>query len=136
MNPGNQIESEIIYFDGICVVCNSFVDFILKHDSHQKYLFASLQGLHAQKNLNSHLINPPQSIVLRKYGDALTHSDAVLQILIGLEGWWKMAWLAYIFPKFIRDLAYVSFARIRYQVFGKKDVCRLPTPSEKNRFLE
>ena len=42
----------IIYFDGICGLCNSFVSFLLKIDSSSNLKFATIQGESGQKLLN------------------------------------------------------------------------------------
>jgi predicted DCC family thiol-disulfide oxidoreductase YuxK len=74
--------------------------------------------------------------VLLVDGVTYTKSSAVLKALgiIGMP--WSVFCLFYIIPKFIRDTIYNQIAKNRYKLFGKKDSCRLPTPSEKKRFLK
>ncbi|MBC7465436.1 MAG: thiol-disulfide oxidoreductase DCC family protein [Bdellovibrio sp.] len=126
----------IIFFDGVCSLCNGFIDFILKRDQKKAFEFSSLQSQFARKIL------PPQnlsldSIVLLEDQKVYTNSTAVLRILFEIGGGWNLfAVLASILPVWLRDRIYQTIARNRYKLFGKKDTCRLPSPEEKNRFLE
>lgn len=126
----------IIFFDGVCTLCNGFVDFVLKRDRKNQFHFSSLQSEFARKQLpiqNQGL----DSVVLMEDQKVYTRSTAILRILFELGGWWNIfAVLASIFPIWFRDVIYKFIADRRYQIFGKKDTCRLPTAAEKKLFLE
>jgi|SRR6185503_4161635 len=126
----------VIFFDGVCGLCNGFVDWVMRRDKKMIFRFSPIQGTAAQHHI-SHL--PPQtedwSIVYVDDKGSYQHSTAVLKILCRLGGGWKLMGIFFIFPPFIRDGVYRFIAKRRYRWFGKRDVCRLPTQQEKDRFL-
>lgn len=129
-------EKPIIFFDGVCGLCNRAVDFLIRRDKNRLFRFAPLQGKTASIVLPSALLDQPETIVC-KNGDVLYYkSNAILHILIQIGGGWKLAVLLYVIPKFIRDLCYDMVAHNRYKVFGKKESCRLPSPEEREVFLD
>lgn len=126
----------IIFFDGVCTLCNGFIDFVIKRDHKNQFYFSSLQSNFARMQwpLQNQGLD---SIILMEDQKVFTGSTAVLRILFALGGWWNIfAVLASIFPVWFRDVIYKFIAKNRYQFFGKKDTCRLPTPAEKKLFLE
>ncbi len=129
-------QAPVVFFDGVCGMCNHFVDFLLKHDHKQVFLFAPLQGEAAKLHLEKSDTEDLKSIVLIKNGKTFRHSAAVVQVLCSLSIFWKTAGYAlWIIPGPIRDLGYRLVAKVRYRIFGKKESCRLPTPEERARFL-
>ncbi len=126
----------IIFFDGVCSLCNGFVDFIFKFDKKEKLLVASLQGQSAKEKLSDEYIDDMNTIVLLMDGEIYTKSQAVLKAvkLFGLP--WSLLSVFLIVPAFIRDFIYKKVSKNRYKLFGKKDSCRMPTQSEKERFLD
>jgi predicted DCC family thiol-disulfide oxidoreductase YuxK len=131
--------NQVILFDGICNLCNGFVQFVIERDNEGKFKFASLQSdfaadLLAKKNPHFDKENL-QSVILIKNDKIITKSDAAIEIGKQLGGLWKASGLLYIFPKFIRNMVYDLVAKYRYKWFGKQDVCWLPSPELKSRFL-
>jgi predicted DCC family thiol-disulfide oxidoreductase YuxK len=130
-------ENPVILFDGVCNLCSSSVQFILKRDKEKKFLFASLQSDYGQKVLQQ--FNLPidnfNSFILYQDGKIFTKSTGALKMFSQLNGWgWvKIFWIV---PKFIRDAVYSLIANNRYKWFGKKNECWLPTPELKARFLD
>jgi predicted DCC family thiol-disulfide oxidoreductase YuxK len=132
----NHFEKPIIFFDGVCGMCNAFVNLILRIDRKETFLFAPLQGSTAKELL------PPLAQDARQWSmvyvdEAGIHdqSDASLEVYRRLGGIWRlMALLRYI-PRFIRNPVYRVIAHNRYRWFGKKDSCRIPTAAEQARFL-
>lgn len=125
----------VIFFDGVCGLCNAWVDFILKRDRAGIFSFAPLQGNYAKemepeasKNLNT--------MIYFVSGQRYYRTGAILRILRDLGGIWYLAWVFWFVPFFIRDFLYGLIARNRYRIFGKKENCRIPTPKEKVRFLD
>tara|TARA_Y200000002_G_scaffold293760_1_gene248043 strand:+ start:297 stop:695 length:399 start_codon:yes stop_codon:yes gene_type:complete len=125
----------VIFFDGVCGLCNAWVDFILKRDRAGIFSFAPLQGNYAKemepeasKNLNT--------MIYLVSGQRYYRTGAILRILRDLGGIWYLAWVFWFVPFFIRDFLYGLIARNRYRIFGKKENCRIPTPKEKVRFLD
>ena len=129
---------QVVFFDGVCNLCNNAVDFILKRDRNERFKFASLQSETAQNLLEEHLeaTSDMTTMVLLKGNKILTRSNAALEIARQLNGAWPIFYVFKIVPSFIRDAVYGWVSRNRYSWFGKRDTCRIPEPHEKARFLE
>jgi predicted DCC family thiol-disulfide oxidoreductase YuxK len=126
----------VIFFDGVCGLCNKFVDFILKIDHDNEFIFTPLQGEFAKKVLPEKYTQDMKSVILLKNnGDLYSQSKAVIEILSDIGGVWKLAKIANILPDTILDKAYDLVSENRYKIFGKKDTCRLPKPGEKDKFI-
>ena len=133
-----EIESvrRILFFDGVCGLCNWSVDFVLKRDLRGVFQFAPLQGETAQALLTRQDVNQLDSVVLWIGGLKYRKSAAVVRVLWQLGyGWLVLGVVIWLIPLPLRNLGYSIVARNRYQLFGKKETCRLPTPAERNRFL-
>ena len=129
-------DKSIIFFDGVCGLCNRFVDSLLKRDTQAVFLFAPLQGETAQTLLSKNDTETLDSIVFWERGKTFRRSTAVMRVLRKLSGIWAcLGWGLWIIPKPLRDLGYKLVAVNRYRLFGKKETCRLPTPEERSRFL-
>ncbi len=130
-------KKSIILFDGICNLCNSSVQFVIKHDKNQHFLFTSIQSdasaklLLQDNNKNSSL----NSIVLIEGEKTYRKSTAVLRSARKLSGLWKVFYVFILVPKFLRDKIYDLIATYRYRWFGKRDKCVLYIPPYKNRFI-
>ena len=135
-----QRDFHIIFFDGVCNLCNGFVDFILRQDKKGKFRFASLQSVTADEYLKAYPDittgdDPDSVVLLTASGAVYTQSNAVLRIAGILGGAWPLLKAFYIFPAWFRDRIYQWIARNRYSWFGKRDTCRLPSEGEMERFL-
>lgn len=133
----------IIFFDGICTLCNSFIDFLIKRDSKKILRYAPLQGHTANERLPMSRVrvagpNGPSfsSIVYLKNGLMLTQSDAAIQILTDLGGMWSLVSILKLVPRSIRNSVYKLVATNRYKWFGQRDTCRLPSKEERSYFLD
>jgi len=129
-------ESSIVFFDGVCGLCNRFVDYVIVADRKNKYVFAPLQGHTFQKLVANQNLEFPDSVVLYSDGKFITRSTAALLILKGLGGGYIFVCVFLIIPKFIRDFVYGFIAKNRYKWFGQKETCRLPSTEEGKRFLD
>ena len=125
---------KIIFFDGYCVLCNGFVDWLLKRDTKAIFKFASLQGETAKRLLGQDI--QLHTIIYFHDNQRLEKSTAVFMILSDLGGLWKITKIFRLVPSFIRDSLYDLVAKVRYRVAGKRNSCRLPTPEEKQRILD
>lgn len=129
----------VILFDGVCNLCNGFVQFVIQHDASGQFRFAALQSETGQRLLHRHqLATPvaPDSVVLLADGRAVTHSAAALGILARLGGRWAvLARVGGWFPRPLRDAVYRLIAHYRYRWFGRQESCWLPTPALQSRFL-
>jgi len=127
---------QIIFFDGVCNLCNSFVDFVLRHDKERIFQVASLQGETAKTKLPAELRDSVSSVVLYSQGELLVKSDAALSVLTQLGGAWSLLKVFWVVPRSLRDIMYDLVARYRYVLFGRKESCRLPTKEERAVFLD
>jgi predicted DCC family thiol-disulfide oxidoreductase YuxK len=130
-------QSAIILFDGVCNLCNGFVQFVIRHDAAHRFRFASLQSEAARQLLQD---LPPtsrgiDSVVLIENGRYYQRSAAALRILRHLSGGWPLLYGFIFLPPFIRDWLYDRVALNRYRWFGKREACLLPTPDLQARFL-
>jgi len=128
----------VLFFDGVCNLCNQSVAFVIRHDKKQQFLFAPLQGVAGAAALQE-IGNDQQkisSVILQYRGKYYTRSGAALKVLQLLGGvWYPFAALLAI-PPFLRDGVYDIIAAHRYKWFGKTDSCMVPTPELKARFLQ
>ena len=131
----------ILFFDGVCNLCNRSVDLLVRRNARRQanpLRFASLQGQAARELLPEALRGtPPDSIVLLEGGRTSTHSQAALRVLVlggGALGF--MGLVLQSIPQPLRDWVYRGVARRRYQWFGKRLTCRLPTKDERAWFFD
>ena len=131
-------DQRIVFFDGICNLCQRSVQIILTHDPKAIFSYSSLQGEVAKKILSSHQLDAEQmnSFVLLENGKVYTRSTAALRVAKQLSGIWPILYAFIIVPPFIRDAVYDWIARNRYRWFGKQENCWLPRPEWKTRFLD
>ena len=134
MDKNNNVN--IIFFDGVCVLCSGFADFILRYDKKKTVFLAALQGEKAKELLSESDRENMNSLVLYKDGHLSYSSTAALEVFSLMGGIWKiLSWLK-IIPSFIREPIYFFIAKNRYKLFGQTESCRLPAPDEKERFLD
>lgn len=126
----------IIFFDGVCGMCNRFVDVILRADRRGVFRFAPLQGRTARMLLPALAHDPAEwSMLYLDERGVHDQSDASLQVYRRLGGVWSLLGLARWIPRAIRTPVYRMVARNRYRWFGRRDTCRAPTAEEHSRFL-
>lgn len=127
----------VIVFDGLCNLCNSAVQFVIKHDKKKQFHFASLQGEYGRKVLAGlpESFSSLKTFILIENGKVYTRSTAALRVArkLAIPVNWLYGFM--IIPAFIRNAVYNFISKNRYKWFGKKDACMLPTPELKNRFL-
>lgn len=128
----------IIFFDGVCNLCNQFIDFTIKRDTKRQYRYASLQSGLGQQILDLYKFPKDnlKTIILIENGIMYQKSEAVLRVVSTFGGSYKLAHMLLKIPRAIRDTVYMLFSNNRYLIFGKKDSCRLPTAEERELFLE
>ena len=130
-----DLQTSVVFFDGVCGLCNVSVDFILARDTHQRFRFAPLQGETARQALPSADRERLDTLVLLTASGTYRRSAAVVRILWGLPGVWPiLGALLWVVPGPLRDLGYRIVSANRLRWFGQKETCRLPTPEERERF--
>ena len=130
---------KIIVFDGVCNLCNSAINFVIKRDKKDVFRYASLQSeigkqLIAERNIDT---SKTDSIILIEPNLAYYHkSTAALHIAKQLSGMYPLLSVCLILPKFFRDWIYDIIAKNRYKWFGKKESCMIPAPELKALFID
>lgn len=130
-------QTQILLFDGVCNLCNGIVQFTIKRDPKAKFKFASLQSESGQLLLRQFGLptNDFNSFVFINGDKYFLKSSAGLHVLKELGRVWKVFYVFIIFPRPLRDFVYNIIAKTRYKIFGKQDICMVPTPDIKQRFL-
>lgn len=129
---------DVIVFDGECVLCHGFFDFVLKRDRHQRFRF-----MHAQSDLGAALY-AALDLPTQDFETALAIVDGAIygqaaasgEILHRLGGIWAIVALYRFLPRWLTDPLYHLIARNRYTIFGRRDVCHMPGPDIVARFLD
>ena len=129
---------KIVFFDGVCNLCSGVVQFLIEKNAKENLLFASLQSKTGQEMLAHFQLSATEfnSFVYLKEGKLLQKSEAALELSKELKHLWPMFYVFMIVPKFIRNTVYDLIAKNRYNWFGKKNECWLPSIHLKKRFLD
>ena len=132
------MEKPILLFDGVCNLCNSTIQFVLKRDKKHYFKFASLQSNYGQLFLKKNKL--PTSIydtfILIEGNSYTIKSSAILKVFKQLSSLWPVLYIFIIIPKIIRDALYNIIAKNRYHIFGKKDSCMIPDKEIISRFMD
>ncbi|SDH64455.1 Predicted thiol-disulfide oxidoreductase YuxK, DCC family [Pedobacter terrae] len=130
-------KNPVIFFDGVCNLCNASVQFVIEHDQKDLFKFTALQGDYAKETLpkfNADL-EKLATILLLEDGKLYTKSSAALRVARKLNGLIPLLYTFIIVPKFMRDWVYDWIAKNRYKWWGKQESCWVPTPALKSKFL-
>ncbi|MBL8604737.1 MAG: thiol-disulfide oxidoreductase DCC family protein [Myxococcales bacterium] len=134
------VTGPVVLFDGVCSLCQGSVQFLIARDAAARLRFASLQSEPGRALLRAHGVTPPEgdpdSILLVSEGRVYDRSDAILRIAGFLPHIWSLGRALLFVPRGLRDRVYKWVARNRYRWFGKTEVCWMPTPELKKRFLK
>jgi len=140
---GSDSASPIILYDGVCGLCNRFVQFVLRHDKRLVFRFAPLQSQFAQSILHRHGVDSGvmQTVyVVNNPGEneqLLMRAGAALFVMNELGGVWRMfSALSRVLPRRLRNVVYDWVARHRYRFFGRHETCPMPSPEVRRRFLD
>jgi predicted DCC family thiol-disulfide oxidoreductase YuxK len=127
----------IVFYDGVCGLCNRSVQFILRRDKALVFRFAALQSDFAQKTVAAHGGDAANldTMYTLDGGKLYMRSRAILQALKHLPRWRMFARIVGIFPTLLLDFFYRVVARTRYRIFGRLDACAVPRPEDRARFL-
>lgn len=135
---GNRAHG-MIFFDGVCNLCNHSVQFVIKRDQHDYFRFAALQTEAAKAQLTALNSVPHQeelnTIILLENGKVYDRSTAALRIARKLSGLWPLLYGFIIIPRFIRDFFYQFISKNRYRIWGKQESCMVPSAALKSKFL-
>ena len=129
---------QLILFDGVCNLCNNTVQYVIKHDKNNMFMFAALQSDIGKQVINEFNIDATKvdSILLYSKEKGISYkSSAALKIANGLGFPYNLMSTFFIVPPFIRNWVYDYVAKNRYKWYGKKDTCMVPTPELQVKFL-
>jgi predicted DCC family thiol-disulfide oxidoreductase YuxK len=130
---------KIILFDGVCNLCEASVQFVIKYDKKDVFRFVALQselGKEIIKHIGLESKNI-DSVILYEPGIAYNYkSAAALEIAKNLGGFFHLGTVFKLIPNGLRNLLYDYIAKNRYQWYGKKESCLVPTIELKSKFLE
>lgn len=131
-------KGSVIFFDGMCNLCNGAVQFVIERDNNNIFKFAALQSDFAKLELLKFTLAVGQggSFVLLEHGKVYEQSTAALKVARKLNGLWPLLYGFIVVPAFIRNAVYSYIARNRYKWFGKKESCWVPTPDLRSKFLD
>ncbi|MGJ4953800.1 thiol-disulfide oxidoreductase DCC family protein [Bradyrhizobium sp. HKCCYLS20291] len=130
-------DDDVILYDGVCVFCSRWVQFVIARDTARRFRFTPIQSPYGTRLAQAFGIDPdePDTNAVIHGGKAHLKSDAALTVLSNLSGWrWTQALFAV--PKPLRDAVYSVVARNRYRIFGKYDSCFVPDAELRKRVLE
>jgi predicted DCC family thiol-disulfide oxidoreductase YuxK len=135
--PDNTTDKTIILFDGVCNLCNSSVQFVIRHDKKNHFLFAALQSEIGKKLLKKYGIDfeKTDSFILIENNKAHIKSSAALRITKHLNRLYPLLYSFLIVPPFIRNGVYNYIAKNRYKWFGKTESCMVPSKELKEKFI-
>ena len=135
-------EKPLIVFDGVCILCSGFVRFVVARDPHATFRFVSAQSPLGQALLRHYDLDTDDFETNLLIADGRAHGklDAITGVMDllgdGLGGIWRVALLARLLPRPLRDWLYDRIARNRYALFGRTDTCIVPDASWRARVLE
>ena len=136
-NREKYLNDNIVVFDGECILCSSFIQFVLRQDKKAVFKFAPFQADVIREQLFSRGIDADnvETVYLLQKDAFLEKSAAVIEILVGLGGIWKGAGVFKLLPRGFRDWLYDLIAANRFRLFGKRDACFVPDDAVRSRFL-
>ena len=126
---------QVVYFDGVCNLCNGFIDYLIRKDKKGSLRFAPLQGETARRLLPSEWLDDLTTVVFDDGERRYVESAAALRALAALGGFYQLVLVFLVLPGFVRDFLYRQVSRSRYRWFGRRSSCRWPSPQEADRFL-
>ncbi len=128
----------VLVFDGVCLLCSRWVHFVLRHDRVGRIRFASMQSAPGRALFERFGVDPddPSSLLYVVAGQGFTDSEAILRVLAGFGGAWRLSGACRVLPRRLRDAAYRALARNRYRWFGRSQQCFVPERDHAARFLD
>lgn len=136
-DAANNVPGRVLFFDGVCVMCNGLVERLLRADKDHLFRFASLQGETADAARKKHPEIPSEleTMVYMEDDQVYMRSAGVFAAMKHMPYPWKaLSWFRWL-PKWLTDIGYSLVAKTRYRVFGKYEQCPVPPVEDRARFL-
>jgi predicted DCC family thiol-disulfide oxidoreductase YuxK len=134
--PADELPERLILFDGVCVLCAAWVQFVIARDPAGLYRFVPIQSEAGRALAQRFGIDAetPQTNAVIRGGRAWFKGDSALQVWRDLPGW-RWTRVLRVVPRMVRNVIYDLVARNRYRLFGRRDTCLVPTPVIRSRFV-
>lgn len=135
--PDFPDDRPVLFFDGVCVLCSGFAQFVIRNDPERRIRLATAQSPLGQALYRHYGLDPVNftTNLLVRDGSPFVKSEAFIETMAALGGWKKAARLLRLCPRAVRDAVYAPIARNRYRWFGERDTCYLPSTADRERFL-
>ena len=133
----NELPPHVLFYDGVCAMCNGIVKAVLSMDRDAQFHFAPLQGETAERarELYPDFPSEIETVVYLRQGEVFLRSRAAVLAVAELPYPGKaLSWFRFL-PTWLTDFFYGIVARVRYRVFGKYEQCPLPPAEARSRFL-
>ncbi len=134
----SPVTGDLIVFDGECVLCSRFFQFMLRHDREQRFSFATAQSALGQRLYRERGLPTDEfeTNLVFVDGHCYQRLDAFAAAMRALPGAWPLLGLCRFLPGFVKDPLYHAVARNRYRIFGRTETCMVPSPELRARFLD
>ncbi len=135
--PAFPNDHPLIIFDGECIFCSGWVQFVLKHDKTGRYRFLAAQSPLGQALYRHYGLTTPdyETNILIENGRAYFKSEGSIRMAAGLGAPWSAVRVLRLFPRGLMDLIYEFVARNRLRIAGRRERCYVPTPEQRGRFI-
>ena len=127
-------KKDIVVFDGVCVLCNRFLNWLIKNDKDEKFMYTNFQSDFSKKN-NLKLKDINSVAVIKTNGEKIYKVQAVYYILKKIDRYFIVQILLKLLPLFLTNICYDLIANFRYRIFGKYETCIIPNENVRKNFI-
>lgn len=127
-------KKDIVVFDGVCVLCNRFFNWLIKNDKNEKFMYTNFQSDFSKKN-NLKLKDINSVAVIKTNGEKIYKVQAVYYILKKIDRYFIVRILLKLLPLFLTNICYDLIANFRYRIFGKYETCIIPNENVRKNFI-
>ena len=127
-------KKDIVVFDGVCVLCNRFFNWLIKNDKDEKFMYTNFQSDFSKKN-NLKLKDINSVAVIKTNGEKIYKVQAVYYILKKIDRYFIVRILLKLLPLFLTNICYDLIANLRYRIFGKYETCIIPNENVRKNFI-
>ena len=127
-------KKDIVVFDGVCVLCNRFFNWLIKNDKDEKFMYTNFQSNFSKKN-NLKLKEINSVAVIKTNGEKIYKVQAVYYILKKIDRYFIVQILLKLLPLFLTNICYDLIANFRYRIFGKYETCIIPNENVRKNFI-
>ena len=127
-------KKDIVVFDGVCVLCNRFFNWLIKNDKDEKFMYTNFQSNFSRKN-NLKLTEINSVAVIKTNGEKIYKVQAVYYILKKIDRYFIVQILLKLLPLFLTNICYDIIANFRYRIFGKYETCIIPNENVRKNFI-